>query len=267
MDKLKKRIYEIIDVAKPKDLASKIFDASIIFLIFINIFILIIETYNISQNFREVLTYIEMFSVIIFTIEYFLRIWTAEYLYENSSKYTAKIKYIASVNGLIDLLAILPMYIPNILPKGVLIIRICRTLRIFKLFKINRRFDTLNIVTRVLKKKFTQLVSTLYLISALMLASSILMYNAEHAAQPEIFKNAFSGFWWTVSTVATIGYGDIYPVTITGKILGIIITLLGISIVALPTSILTAGFIEESELTSRKKKGNYCPHCGEKINN
>lgn len=98
-----------------------------------------------------------------------------------------------------------------------------------------------------------------------MIASSILMYNAEHAAQPEVFRNAFSGLWWTVSTIATIGYGDIYPVTTIGKIIGIIITLLGVSIIAIPTAVLTAGFIEESDKSFKRKNYIYCPHCGEKI--
>lgn len=160
MKNIKKRTYQIISVAKNSDTASKVFDSFIILLIMINIIILIIETYDISEELKLLLRNIEIFSVVIFTIEYALRIWTAEYLYQDDGKLKAKVKYIFSIAGIIDLLAILPLYLPNTLPKGMLIIRSCRTLRILKLMNINKRFDAVRIVASVLKRKFTQLIST-----------------------------------------------------------------------------------------------------------
>lgn len=263
LKKIKKRIFGILGIAKSRDAASRIFDIFIVTLVLINVLVLILETYELPNDVKDILYNVEMFSVIIFTIEYFLRIWTAEFLYHDCSKFIAKLKYMTSLSGIVDLLSIIPIFIPNVLPKGMVVIRSCRTFRILKLFDVNRRFNALTVVLRVIKNKFSQLMSMVYIISMLMLTSSILMYNAEHAAQPDVFQNAFSGLWWTVSTIATIGYGDIYPITITGKVLGIIITILGVTIVALPTAILTAGFIEEAK--GEKDKISYCPHCGKKL--
>lgn len=260
---IKKRTYEILGIAKKGDILSRMFDIFIVTLVLLNVFILILETYELSNDVKTILYNVEIFSVVIFTIEYMLRIWTAEFLYQDNAKIIAKIKYIFSPSGIVDLLSIVPIFIPDVFPKGMVVIRSCRTFRILKLFDVNRRFNALTIVLRVIKNKLPQLISIFYVIVTLMLTSSILMYNAEHIAQPEIFKNAFSGLWWTVSTIATVGYGDIYPITITGKILGIIITILGVTTVALPTAILTAGFIEEAKQV--KNKINYCPHCGKKL--
>ena len=94
------------------------------------------------------------------------------------------------------------------------------------------------------------------------------MYGIEHEAQPDVFKNAFSGFWWATSTLLTVGYGDIYPITTLGKVIGIILTFLGVGMVAVPTGILSAGFIEhlsEIEEPENKKQPEYCPHCGHKL--
>ena len=183
LKKIKKRVYEILGIAKKDDKASRIFDIFIVALVLINVIVLVLETYDLPNNLNNVLYNIEMFSVIIFAIEYLLRIWTAEFLYPDISKYRAKLKYLVSMSGIVDLLSIVPIFMPSILPKGMVVIRSCRTFRILKLFDTNRRFNAMSVVLRVIKNKFSQLLSMFYIIGTLMLTSSILMYNAEYAAQ------------------------------------------------------------------------------------
>jgi voltage-gated potassium channel len=120
-----------------------------------------------------------------------------------------------------------------------------RVMRIFRLFRINAYYDSLNVITQVIASKRQQLMSSVFIILVLMLASSLCMYSLEHEAQPEVFSNAFSGIWWSVSTLLTVGYGDIYPITTLGKLFGIGIAFLGVGMVAIPTGIISAGFVDQ----------------------
>lgn len=120
-----------------------------------------------------------------------------------------------------------------------------RIVRIFRLFRVNAYYDALNVIGDVIHSKKDQILSSIFIILVLMMASSLFMYSLEHEAQPDVFQNAFSGFWWAVSTLLTVGYGDIYPITIPGRIFGIVITFLGVGMVAIPTGILSAGFVEQ----------------------
>ena len=120
-----------------------------------------------------------------------------------------------------------------------------RVVRIFRLFRINAYYDSLNVITEVIASKRQQLMSSVFIILILMLASSLCMSSLEHEAQPEVFTNAFSGIWWSMSTLLTVGYGDIYPITTMGKLFGICIAFLGVGMVAIPTGIISAGFVDQ----------------------
>jgi voltage-gated potassium channel len=125
----------------------------------------------------------------------------------------------------------------------------------------------------VFKKKASQIISSISVILVLMVITSVLMYNVEHAAQPEKFSNAFDSLWWTICTITTVGYGDIYPITLPGKIFSGIIAFLSIGLIAIPTSIISSGFIETVEQAKEEKaakeKGQnkkcFCPYCGHKL--
>lgn len=131
-----------------------------------------------------------------------------------------------------------------------------RVARIFHLFRLNAKYDSFNIITTVLYEKRNQIISSVFIVMVLMLASSMCMYSVEHNAQPDIFRNAFSGIWWSMSTLLTVGYGDIYPVTTLGRVMAICIAYLGVGAVAIPTGIISAGFVEQyqrkSSLSSMK---------------
>ena len=122
--------------------------------------------------------------------------------------------------------------------------------RIFHLFRLNARYDSFNVITTVLYEKRNQIISSVFIVVILMLASSLCMYSVEHDAQPEVFRNAFSGVWWSMSTLLTVGYGDIYPITTLGRLMAICIAYLGVGVVAIPTGIISAGFVEQYQRKS-----------------
>lgn len=241
----RKRVFEIIQVGYDEDWASRAFDISLMIMIVLNLFIAIFMTFDQSAPYMDILKSLEFITVVVFAVEYGLRIWTVDFLYPRLSHKKALIRYVTSFNGVIDLLAFLPYFLPFFFPAGAVAFRMLRVLRILRLFRVNAYYDALNVIGEVIHGKKDQIWSSVFIIMILMMASSLCMYSLEHEAQPEVFRNAFSGFWWSVSTLLTVGYGDIYPVTAAGQIIGIVITFLGVGMVAIPTGILSAGFVEQ----------------------
>ena len=178
-------------------------------------------------------------------MDYVLRVFTAPELYPKESERYAPVKYAASFTGVIDLISFLPYYMPFFFPRGTAVFKLFRVARILRLFRINSYYDQLNVITEVISRKKQQLMASVFIILILMMSASLCMYSVEHETQPEVFQNAFSGIWWSASTLLTIGYGDIYPRTVAGKILGIVIAFLGVGMVAIPTGIISAGFVEQ----------------------
>ena len=264
--KMKRKIFEIIQPAADGNLASRLFDAFIMVVIGLSVVIVFISTFELPENVMDRFIKLELIIVAIFSVEYFLRVWTADLLYPDLTPFKARLRYIKSGMAIIDLLAILPFYLPFLLPSSMISLRMLRLVRLLRIFKLNRYTDALIGIGLVFKSKGRQLIASTIFVTILMVVSSMLIYNAEHEAQPELFKNAFSGIWWAVATLTTVGYGDIYPITAFRKILGALIAILGIGMVAIPTGILSAGFMEHlSEHDEKEEEGNYCPHCGKKL--
>lgn len=253
----KKRIFEIIQIGSRTDIPSLCFDIFIVLVIFANISVTFLQTFEKMAGYAGILGTVEFITMVIFLAEYALRIWTADCLYPEKSYPAAVFAFAISFFGLVDLLTILPYFCPFFIPSGAVVFRMLRVVRILHLFRINSRYDAFNVITAVLREKRNALVSSIFLVQVLMLASSLCMYGLEHEAQPENFSNAFSGMWWSVSTLLTVGYGDIYPVTIGGKIMAIIIAFLGVGMVAIPTGIISAGFVE---YYTKIKVGSYSEH-------
>ena len=206
----------------------------------------ILYTYeSIRETWGALLLTDEAVTVLFFAVDYLLRIYTAKELYPEKSEGKALLAYMTSFSGIVDLLSFLPYYLPIFFPAGVAAFRMFRVIRILRLFRINAYYDSLNVITDVIKSKKQQLLSSVFIIAVFMVATSLCMYSLEHDAQPDVFQNAFSGIWWSASTLLTVGYGDIYPVTTLGRFLSIIITFLGVGIVAIPTGIISAGFVEQ----------------------
>ncbi|MBR1599197.1 MAG: ion transporter [Lachnospiraceae bacterium] len=212
----------------------------------INLTAAILNTYDsLSASYGSLFMMIEKITVAFFAIDFILRLLTAAELYPNDKTQVAVRRYILSFAGIVDILSFLPYYLPVFFPSGAAVFRMFRVVRILRLFRINAYYDSLNVITEVLSSKSQQLMSSVFIIVVLMVASSLCMYSVEHTAQPEVFQNAFSGIWWAASTLLTVGYGDIYPVTTLGKFFGIVIAFLGVGMVAIPTGIISAGFVEQ----------------------
>ena len=242
----RRRAFEIIEIGSSEDLPSRCYDIISTLLLLVNVTVTILYTFDeMEYQYGETLLQLEAVTVAFFAVDYILRVCTAPFLHPGYSEAKALRKYVFSFSGIIDMLSFLPYYLPVFFPSGAAVFRMFRVIRIFRLFRINAYYDSLNVITEVISSKKQQLFSSVFIIFLLMLASSLCMYSLEHEAQPEVFSNAFSGMWWSVSTLLTVGYGDIYPITTMGKLFGICITFLGVGMVAIPTGIISAGFVDQ----------------------
>lgn len=266
--KVKQRTYEILELAPPGDLASRIFDIFIMTLIFLNLIAVALETVeSFWLQYHVYLEYFELFSVIVFTIEYVLRIWSCTVVEDFQAPVKGRIKFILTPLALIDLLAILPFYLPLLISdlRFVRSLRLFRLLRILKLGRYNESLKTLGYVIKSKKEDLIVIFSTVLIL--LFLASSMI-YFVEHDAQPEAFPSIPESMWWGVITLTTVGYGDVYPVTLLGKLMAAMLAILGIGLFALPAGILASGFAEEVEarrIIKIQPLAKNCPHCGKEI--
>ena len=245
-EKFRRRIFKMVSVGVVDDTINRLYDIISISALVLNILSTILNTYkSISAEYGNILSCIEFVTVTFFAVDYLLRLYTANCLYPHHNEIRSILKYIFSFSGIVDLLSFLPYYLPTFFPAGAAVFKMFRVARILRLFRINAYYDSLNVIAEVLMRKRQQLMSSVFIILVLMLGASLCMYSIENPAQPEIFSNAFSGIWWAASTLLTVGYGDIYPITTLGKVLGICITFLGVGMVAIPTGIISAGFVEQ----------------------
>lgn len=245
-ERIRYRIYEVLEVRSGSDPTARIYDIVYLLTIILNLTVSIMYTYEKYRvAYGALLLLLENITVSLFCADYVMRLFTARYMYPEAKGSRAVRKYIFSFTGIIDILSFLPYYLPFFFPSGAVAFRMLRVMRVFRLFRINAYYDSLRLITDVLRSKRQQLFSSVFTILILMLASSLCMYSLEHEAQPEVFTNAFSGIWWSASTLLTVGYGDIYPITTLGKLFGIFITFLGVGMVAIPTGIISAGFVDQ----------------------
>ena len=243
---MKEKIFNIIQIGDKSNTISRFFDIFITITIVSNILVIFLLTFKELAFLFPLFKAIEYVTVGIFCVEYAVRIWTAEFLYPGMREIRARYKFLVSFDGIVDLLTIVPVFFLS----GFVIFRMLRVARIFHLFRLNAKYDSFNVITTVLFEKRNQIISSVFIVLILMLASSLCMYSVEHEAQPEVFKNAFSGIWWSMSTLLTVGYGDIYPVTTLGRVMAICIAYLGVGAVAIPTGIISAGFVEQYQRKS-----------------
>lgn len=249
---IKKRVFEIISKAEDGDRASKIFDWSIMILIALSIISIILESFaNIYEKYHSVFQVFEVITVVVFTIEYLLRIWTADLLFPEAKH--PHLKYIFSFMAIIDLLAILPFYVPFISAdlRFLRMMRLFRLFRLLRVFKLGRYFEALQIIVKVIRTSGPQLIMSVVICFFVMLFSAIIMYTVENPVQPEQFPNVISSLWWAICTLTTVGYGDVYPITHVGRFFASLISLVGIGIIAIPTGIIAAGF---NQVITREKE-------------
>ena len=252
LNRVRAKIFNMVSTGVIDEPINRFYDFLSIVALVLNLFAAFAITFDyMEEHYKGLLLAIEAVTTFFFAVDYLLRLISSAELYPKLSEPKAAFRYIFSMAGIIDLLSFLPYYLPVFFPAGGTVFRLFRVARILRLFRINSYYDQLNVITEIIVSKSQQLLASVFIILILMMASSLCMYSVEHEAQPDVFENAFSGFWWSVSTLLTVGYGDIYPITALGKLLSIAITILGVGIVAIPTGIISAGFVEEYNNTRR----------------
>ncbi|HUT56260.1 MAG TPA: ion transporter [Phycisphaerae bacterium] len=260
---LRKRVHEIVDKATAGDRASVAFDIFILSLIFLNVLAIVLESIpEIGSHWAAAFQAFEIASVAVFSVEYLLRLWSCVEFGKHHNPLTGRLRYALSPMALVDLAAVLPFYLPFV-GVDLRFVRAVRLLRVFRVAKLGRYSASLQTVGRVFVAKRFELLVTVFVMGILLTVASTVMYYAEHASQPHVFRSIPDSMWWAVATLTTVGYGDAYPVTAFGKLMASIVAILGIGMFALPTGILGAAFMEEMQ--RQRKLVQRCPHCGKEI--
>ena len=240
----KKRVYDILELTDPEDRSTELVNFFLMALVILNILAVILETVeSINRGHARLFQSIGEFSIIVFTIEYLLRIWACDVDERYRDPFFGRLRFATSILALIDLMVILPFYMVYVYPDH----RFLRSLRIFwtfRLLKLSRYSKSLKIIVNVVKAQQRELAVSFSAIVFFMVLSSTIVYFLEHDAQPHDFPNIPATMWWTVLTMTTIGV-NVYPVTPLGKVIGGLIIILGVATFALPTAILTSGFVDE----------------------
>lgn len=259
----KYKVWQTIEFTDPNNIYGKFFNLSSLALVVLNIIAVILETVELLEKQYGIwFDWFEFFSVMAFSIEYVLRIWSCTCNENYNQPFFGRLRYMFKPLVLIDLISIVPFYL-TFITTDLRIIRIFRLFRIFRVLKLGRYLASLQLIGSVFKNKKEELIISLMLVLVLLLITASFVYIVEHDAQPDKFPDMFAAMWWTAITLTTIGYGDIYPITLLGKLLSVVIAILGIGMFALPTGILGMGFIEA--LQSKNKKTLICPHCHKEI--
>jgi voltage-gated potassium channel len=263
----KVRIHQILAITYPNDPAAQVVGLFIITLIVLNVIAVILQTVNsLNDRYESAFYYFEMGSVAVFSVEYILRLWSCTIDEKYAHPVLGRLRYAVTPLALVDLVAIAPFYplaFLGIRTVDTTFVRALRLLRLMRLFKTTRYFQSFRIMGRVLRAKKEQIVITLLVVVMLLVLLSSLMFFVERSAQPDKFSSIPAAMWWGVSALTTVGYGDVYPVTTVGKVVGAIISLLGIGLFAMPAGIVASGFAEE--LRARHGQTKRCPHCGREI--
>lgn len=253
--RLKTRLYDVLVETEDEGLPDRIIAVGLMILILANVIAVMLETVDeIEVPYRRYFRAFEFVSVGIFTIEYLIRLWIANLNPNFHGSVRGRLRYVLTPMALVDLVSILPFYLPIALTVDLRILRILRLFRVFRLFKMARYVESLNTLHRVFKAKKTELAITLLMLMILLVFASSAMYVVENGAQPDKFPNIPATLWWGVITLTTVGYGDIYPITPLGKAIGGLIAFMGIGLFALPAGILASGFSEEVQRRQSQKK-------------
>ena len=266
--KTKHQVHILLHPELGESKADKIINIFIITLIVLNVIAVMMETVQpLYDDHKKLFDTFDLVSVIIFTIEYVLRVWSSNHDQRYKHSIKGRLKYIFSPGAIIDLLAFLPYYFNAIIGLDLRMLRILRLLRFFRLFRLTAYTRSAQMIFNVFRSRKNELILSLVLVLFLIIIASCLLYFAEHLHPSEAeskFTSIPATLWWAVVTLTTTGYGDMYPLTTIGKVLTGVLMLTGVAFFALPAGIITAGFLEEIKFY-RKFKGHNCPHCGKPI--
>lgn len=256
---IRSRIHRVLWPSSRSDPTTLVINKLLAALIVLNVVAVIAQSVQeIELTFAGFLEAFEYFSVAVFTVEYVLRLWACTENERYQRPIVGRLRYLISFFAVVDLLAIAPFYLPFVIAVDLRFVRGLRLFRMVRMFKLGRYSRAVKTLGRVLYASREELVVTLFAIVFLLVITSCLMYCIEKDAQPEAFSSIPAAMW---STLSTVGYGDIYPLTILGKILAAGVAFLGIALFALPAGIITSAFMTEIALEKAVRQIT-CPHCG-----
>ncbi len=264
----KRAVYEILKSPPSQDNPRGRAVANLlILLIFLNVIAAVLETdVGIYQQYGQMLDTFAFFSVVVFVIEYILRVWCCTENPNYHAPVTGRLRYMATPLAIIDIAVILPFLLLPFLAAFPRLFWMVRFSRIFWILKIGHYSQSLKTFSKVIKAKKGEIFLAFFAMLVLLILASALEYLAEYQAQPTKFSSVIATLWWGVETLATIGYGDMIPITPVGKILAGVVALLGIGLFALPAGILASGFVDALHKTEdEKQRSDTCPHCGKDI--
>lgn len=275
--RLRRRVHEILRIGSKRPIARAV-NASIVVLILLNVLAIILDTVqSLTVAYGAWLDAFEILSVAVFTVEYLARLWVVPEDPSFRGAVRGRLRWMGTPLAVVDLLAVLPFYLPMLVGVDLRFLRVLRLFRLVRVLKLARYSNAIRSMGRVFRAKRQQLLMTLVLVGVLLIVSSSLMYLAEHEAQPEDFSSIPHTLWWAVITLTTVGYGDAIPITPLGRALGAVIALLGIGMIALPAGILGSGFVDELQreddeaeaagqgAAGEGDRAGTCPHCGKRL--
>ena len=251
---LRHRLAIILETDHGRDHVSRVVDVALVTIILLNVAAIILESVpDMVAVYGDWFETFEVVSIVIFSVEYLLRVWSAPDIAgrDFGAGLKGRLRYMATPLALIDLLAILPFYLSLLIPIDLRFLRIIRLLRIFKL---TRYSSAMQVMLAVLHQEATSLVAAMFVMMILLVRAASGIYLLEHKIQPEVFGTIPQSMWWAMVTMATVGYGDVVPVTALGKVFAGFIILLSTAMVALPAGILASGFSEQ--LRQRREQYN-----------
>ena len=259
--------HRVWDLCEPDDHASALergLHLGLMGLIVLNVIAVVLASVqSLAARFQPWFDCFEVLSVIVFSAEYLARLWSCTADPRYAHPLWGRLRYVFTPLALVDLVAVLPFYLV-FLKVDLRLVRAFRLIRLARIAKLGHYAKPATVILRVLHEKRQEMVLTLGLLMTLALIGATLMYYIEGGVQPDKFPDIPSALWWAVITITTIGYGDVYPVTPLGKVIGACFAILGILMIALPTGVFGAAFVEElnKQRTSAAKK---CPHCGKDL--
>jgi voltage-gated potassium channel len=244
MSTLRRRTYEILENAAGTP-GGRLLSVLLIVLIVANVAAIVLHSVpSIAARYGSSLVIFEWFSMLVFTVEYVARVWCS--VERDDGRYRhpvrGRVRYVVSPLALIDLLAILPFYLTQLLPVD---LRFMRVFRLLVIFKLTRYHSSMILLGRVLRSEAGPISAALFILLTLLIVASSFVYLAERDAQPEVFASVPDAMWWAIVTMTTVGYGDMVPVTPLGKFVGGVIAIIGLGMVALPAGMLASGFSEQ----------------------
>lgn len=245
---MRARIHDILEMSDTKDPFCRIFSLFIVSLILLNVVCIVLESMDeIERQYRDLFWSIEIGSTLVFALEYLLRLWSSVESKENGrtpkSDSRKRIQYIFSPMAIIDLIAFLPSLLQVLFPG--IDLRFLRILRLLRVFKLTRYFSTFELLFNVLYEERKNLAGIFVILIVILVMAASALYLVERDVQPEKFGSIPQAMWWAIAALTTVGYGDVYPQSYLGQILGSLVTILGIGMVALPSGILASAFSEQ----------------------